>query len=946
MLDFVKITINTSKKPAVIKPEFMTSKESKDLLVRGRSLYAIWDEKENKWFKTKSDAARIIDDQIRDWFKEQPDYMNGATVLYLDNYSSGMYESFLRFVSARDDTKVQLDSKVIFKSDPYKKTDYSTHRLDYDPVKMDTPGYDMLMNTLYSPEERAKIEWLVGAVLAGENNRVQKFAVLYGEPKTGKSTVLNIIEMLLDGYCATFDAAALGTKSSSFALEPFKNNPLVAIQHDGDLSKIETNVRLNSIVSHESLNVNEKFKGIYEMRFNTILFIGSNSPVRISDAKSGLLRRLIDVHPTGNRLSETDYDKCMRQIKFELGGIAYRCREVYLQNKSRYNRYRPMEMMESTNDFYDFVLVYYDTFSSEEYVTLKTAWERYKAYVEEANVMYKLSMRAFGTELKNYFKDYSSEKTIITSTGEYKHLRSVYSRLRTDLFKKNVPDNRVISSYKGTEDLSKDIFEGLPDWLRLRESSRETNVFGKAFSSCLAQYATKTENETPKKKWENVSTTLSDILPTEVHYVLTQDVMPSLVVIDFDRKDKDGNKSLRLNLEAAEEFPRTYAEVSKGGQGLHLHYIYDGDVNELSRLYDDNIEIKVFTGKSALRRRLSLCNSEQIAHISSGLPLRGDKGLKMINWDTVKNEKAIRTIIRRNLGKEYHADTTSSVHFIKKTLDDAYASGVEYDVRDLRPAVMNFAAAATNQSEHCMSLVMDMPFCSAEKEDVEVERNETEQRFDSKDEDKPIIFYDVEVFPNLFVICWKKKGSGGKETCVKMINPTPTEVAEFVELGRLVGFNNRRYDNHMVYGRILGYSNEQLYELSRKLTSKEDQYRGFRDAFDISYTDVWDFATNKQGLKKWEIELGIHHQELGLPWDKPAPEDMWGLVADYCCNDVVATEAVFDHLETDWTARQILADLAGMPVNTTTNELTQRIVFGKNKKPKLLYTDLATGERY
>ncbi len=946
MLDFVKITINTSKKPAVIKPEFMTSKESKDLLVRGRSLYAIWDEKENKWFKTKSDAARIIDDQIRDWFKEQPDYMNGATVLYLDNYSSGMYESFLRFVSARDDTKVQLDSKVIFKSDPYKKTDYSTHRLDYDPVKMDTPGYDMLMNTLYSPEERAKIEWLVGAVLAGENNRVQKFAVLYGEPKTGKSTVLNIIEMLLDGYCATFDAAALGTKSSSFALEPFKNNPLVAIQHDGDLSKIETNVRLNSIVSHESLNVNEKFKGIYEMRFNTILFIGSNSPVRISDAKSGLLRRLIDVHPTGNRLSETDYDKCMRQIKFELGGIAYRCREVYLQNKSRYNRYRPMEMMESTNDFYDFVLVYYDTFSSEEYVTLKTAWERYKAYVDEANVMYKLSMRAFGTELKNYFKNYFSEKTIITSTGEYKHLRSVYSGLRTDLFKKNVPDNRVISSYKGTEDLSKDIFEGLPDWLRLRESSRETNVFGKAFSSCLAQYATKTENETPKKKWENVSTTLSDILPTEVHYVLTQDVMPSLVVIDLDKKDADGNKSLRLNLEAAEEFPRTYAEVSKGGQGLHLHYIYDGDVNELSRLYDDNIEIKVFTGRSALRRRLSLCNSEQIAHISSGLPLRGDKGLKMINWDTVKNEKAIRTIIRRNLAKEYHADTTSSVHFIKKTLDDAYTSGVDYDVRDLRPAVMNFAAAATNQSDHCMSLVMDMPFCSAEKEEVAVEEEQhVDVRSDEYDK-KPIIFYDVEVFPNLFVICWKKKGSGGKETCVKMINPTPTEVAEFIELGRLVGFNNRRYDNHMVYGRILGYSNAQLYELSRKLTSKDDLYRGFREAFDISYTDVWDFATNKQGLKKWEIELGIHHQELGLPWDKPAPEEMWELVADYCCNDVVATEAVFDHLETDWTARQILADLAEMPVNTTTNELTQRIVFGKNKNPKLLYTDLATGERY
>ena len=947
MLDFVKISVNTSKKPAVIKPEFMCTKKSSDLLVKGRSLYGIWDEKEQKWFKTKSDAARIIDDQIHDWFKEQPDYMNGATVLYLDNYSSGMYESFLRFVSVRDDTKVRLDSKVIFKSDPYKKTDYSTHRLDYDPVEMETPGYDKLMSTLYLPPERMKIEWLIGAVLAGENHKVQKFAVLYGEPKTGKSTVLNIIEMLFDGYCSHFDAAALGNKSAAFALEPFKNNPLVGIQHDGDLSRIDTNVRLNSIVSHEMINVNEKFKGIYETKFDTILFIGSNSPVRISDAKSGLLRRLIDVHPSGKRLSIDEYEKCMKQIKFELGGIAYRCRELYLSDPSKYNKYRPTDMMESTNDFYDFVLSYYDTFASEEYVTLKTAWERYKAYVEEANVMFRLSMRAFGNELKNYFEEYISDKVIIGNNGEHKHVRSVYVGLRTELFKKVVPDERIVSSYSGDKDAVKDIFEGLPDWLRLRESSRETNVFGKAFSSCLAQYATKTENETPKKKWENVSTTLSDILPTEVHYVLTQDVMPSLVVIDFDRKDADGNKSLRLNLEAAEEFPRTYAEVSKGGQGLHLHYIYDGDVNELSRLYDDNIEVKVFTGRSALRRRLSLCNSEQIAHINSGLPLRGDKGLKMINWDTVKNEKAIRTIIRRNLAKEYHADTTSSVHFIKKTLDDAYASGVDYDVRDLRPAVMNFAAAATNQSDHCMSLVMDMPFCSAEKEEeVAVdEEHHVDVRSDEYDK-KPIIFYDVEVFPNLFVICWKKKGSGGKETCVKMINPTPTEVAEFIELGRLVGFNNRRYDNHMVYGRILGYSNAQLYELSRKLTSKDDPYRGFREAFDISYTDVWDFATNKQGLKKWEIELGIHHQELGLPWDKPAPEEMWGLVADYCCNDVVATEEVFDHLKVDWTARQILADIAGGTVNNTTNELTLKLIFGNVKKPKLIYTDLATGQQY
>ena len=120
----------------------------------------------------------------------------------------------------------------------------------------------------------------------------------------------------------------------------------------------------------------------------------------------------------------------------------------------------------------------------------------------------------------------------------------------------------------------------------------------------------------------------------------------------------------------------------------------------------------------------------------------------------------------------------------------------------------------------------------------------------------------------------------------------------------------------------------------------------FSEAYNISYTDVYDFSTKKQSLKKWEIELGIHHKELGLPWNEHVTEDKWELVAEYCDNDVIATEAVFNHLKGDWTARQILADLAGMSVNDTSNSLTTRIIFGRERKPKLVYTDLATGEQY
>ena len=193
------------------------------------------------------------------------------------------------------------------------------------------------MSVLYSPEERHKIEWAIGAIVTGDSKTIQKFLVLYGAPKTGKSTILNIIQMLFDGYYSVFDAKSLGSSGHQFALESFKNNPLVAIQHDGDLSRIEDNTRLNSLVSHELMEVNEKYKTSYSNRFKAFLFLGTNKPVKITDSKSGLLRRLIDVTPTGERVSRKEYDLAMKKIPFEIGGIACHCRHVYLKNPAYYD---------------------------------------------------------------------------------------------------------------------------------------------------------------------------------------------------------------------------------------------------------------------------------------------------------------------------------------------------------------------------------------------------------------------------------------------------------------------------------------------------------------------------------------------------------------------------------------------------------------------------------
>ena len=915
MLDFFVISTRSPKKDVIeIYPKFIV-KKSNDLMIRGGDFYAVWVEELGLWSTDEQDALRIIDQEL-DRYKETNSNKFGEDsrvfVSYMWDAGSGMIDSWHKYCQKQmRDNYNTLDEKLIFSNAETNKKDYASKRLSYPLEKGEITAYDKLISTLYTEKERHKIEWAIGSIVSGDSKKIQKFMVLYGAAGTGKSTILNIIQQMFEGYYSVFDAKALGSSSNSFALEAFKTNPLVAIQHDGDLSKIEDNTRLNSLVSHELMTINEKFKSTYTNRFKCFLFMGTNRPVKITDAKSGLLRRLIDVTPSGNKLDPKEYKRIMKQVGFELGAIAHHCQEVYLDNPGAYDDYVPMTMMGASNDFYNFVIDSYHVFKKEDGTTLKTAWEMYKTYIEEAKVPYPFSQRTFKEELKNYFTDFKERS--VTDDGS--RIRSYYSGFRTEKFEDGESKPDEVKPVEETFNLHLIKFDSM------------VSIFDKERADCFAQYAT--VDEIPSKAWDKVRTKLKAIDTSKLHYVK---VPENHIVIDFDIKDKDGNKCLERNIEEASKWPVTYAELSKSGNGVHLHYIYDGDVTKLSRIYDDNIEVKVFTGKSSLRRRLTKCNNAPIATINSGLPLRGDD--KVANWEGIKNEKMLRTMIKRNLNKEYHGATKPSVDYIKKLLDDAYNSNLGYDVSDLKNAVFAFAAQSTNNADYCIKKVGEMQFKS----------EESSPAVESDSDD--LVFFDCEVFPNLFLVNWKVAGEG--RPVVRMINPKPKDIEELLRF-KLVGYNNRSYDNHMLYGCLLGYTNEQLYQLSTRLVSKDKDIQRkakFGEAFNLSYTDVYDFAATKQSLKKWEIELGIHHQELGLPWDKPVPEEMWVKVAEYCDNDVIATEAVFNHLKGDWTARQILADLAGMSVNDTTNSLTTRIIFGKERNPKLVYTDLATGEQY
>lgn len=898
-MDFYKIDIITKKDGTLqIRPDWKVGR-STNLLTRGGSFYAIWDEQKGLWSTDIYDVQRLVDADLVRYAKEQ-ERKTGLTyqVCRLESNGTKLWDDFQRFMRNSGSNYHNLDETLIFSDTVVKKEDYASKRLNYSLSQGECPSWDTIVGTLYNEEERAKIEWAIGSVVSGESKIIQKFLVFYGPPASGKSTILNIIQHLFTGYTAVFDARELAGNNNSFATAAFKSNPLVAIQHDGDLSRIYDNTKLNSIVAHETLPVNEKYKAVVEMRSNAFLFMGTNLPVKISDAKAGIIRRLIDVVPTQQTLDHDTYHQLMSRVEFELGAIAHHCLVRYnAMGKNYYSNYRPTEMMLQTDVFYNFVESCFDVFKSQDGTSLKQAWLLYREYCEETGIDKILPQYKLREELKNYFYLFE-ERTKIDDIW----VRSYYRGFKHMM---SVPTSAMPIKTEGEYEIV------------LKE---QTSIFDEHCATFPAQYAN--DEGFPFKKWVNVETCLSDLDTHRLHYLK---VPENHIVIDFDLTNEDGDKDLSVNLAKAKEWPPTYTETSKSGQGIHLHYVYTGDVYALANEFAPGIEIKTLLGDSSLRRKLSVCNDMNLTLLDGGLP---KKEKPLISNKSIQSEKGLRDLIARNLRKEIHPGTKSSVDFIHKILEETFASKIAYDIRDMRADILTFAARSSNHSEECIKLVQRMRFIS-----------ETSMPELNPDE-APLVFYDIEVYPNLFILCWKYAGT---DEVVRMINPSAPELEPLLSM-KLVGFNNRRYDNHILYARYMGYSINELYHLSQKIiNTKNNMDVLFGEAYNLSYADVYDFSSKKQGLKKFMIELGIFHMELDLPWDEPVAEELWPRVEEYCVNDVIATEKVFDSRKQDFVARSILAELSGLSVNRTTPAHTAKIIFGEDKHPqgRFVYTDLS-----
>lgn len=346
----------------------------------------------------------------------------------------------------------------------------------------------------------------------------------------------------------------------------------------------------------------------------------------------------------------------------------------------------------------------------------------------------------------------------------------------------------------------------------------------------------------------------------------------------------------------------------------------------------------------------------------------------MINEYALKDARHLHNKIMMALRKEVEPKATrTSMMYIRDCLKEAQEKNIAYDFSQLDRIIYSFAANSTNSKDFCLDIYNHLKLKWPEEvpfNAIPIQQQIVQTKWV---QDAPIVIFDVEVFKNVFIVVYKNVGP--KKKPIIMINPKPYEIEQLFNM-RLVGFNNRGYDNFILWACFQGYTNIQLYDLSQEIIVGGDRCPD-RSALNCSYTDIFDYCSTKQSLKKWEVEISqkrekqiamakklisdgmsldkvsvevglvqeyleayldgtldiIDHKEFAWPWDQELPEDMWDEAARYCINDVMATEQVWIETQPDFKAREILADISGGSVNDTTNQLTAKFIFGDAVDP-------------
>ena len=131
MLDFMTVATKTSNRSnnTEVFPKFIMRK-SKDLMIRGRDFYAIWDEEQKLWSTDEDDVTRLVDRELDRYVNEHGDRIYGSPIIkYMWDSDSGSIDKFHKYCQKQmRDNYHELDESLIFANTELTRETYASKK--------------------------------------------------------------------------------------------------------------------------------------------------------------------------------------------------------------------------------------------------------------------------------------------------------------------------------------------------------------------------------------------------------------------------------------------------------------------------------------------------------------------------------------------------------------------------------------------------------------------------------------------------------------------------------------------------------------------------------------------------------------------------------------------------------------------------------------------------
>ena len=114
-MDFYNIRERSTKNGVIeVYPDFKICR-SKDLMIRGKGFYAVWDESLGLWSTDEYDVQRLVDADLYAYYQDLKSRTDAhILVKYLGDFSSNSWLQFRSYMNHLSDSSKQLDEKLTF----------------------------------------------------------------------------------------------------------------------------------------------------------------------------------------------------------------------------------------------------------------------------------------------------------------------------------------------------------------------------------------------------------------------------------------------------------------------------------------------------------------------------------------------------------------------------------------------------------------------------------------------------------------------------------------------------------------------------------------------------------------------------------------------------------------------------------------------------------------